>query len=58
MAGPANDITMLLAQLSDGKRDVVDSLMPLVYDELHAMADRQMRGERSSHTLNSTALVH
>jgi RNA polymerase sigma factor (TIGR02999 family) len=52
------DITQLLHQLSDGNANAVDALMPLVYDELHAMADRQMRRERANHTLNSTALVH
>ena len=32
--------------------------MPLVYDELYAMAQRQLRGQRAGHTLNTTALVH
>ena len=52
------DITQLLHQLSDGNANAVDALMPLVYEELHAMADRQMRRERANHTINSTALVH
>jgi RNA polymerase sigma factor (TIGR02999 family) len=30
----------------------------LVYDELHAMARRHMRGERPDHTLQTTALIH
>ena len=58
MNAPDKDITLMLHRLSDGDEDVVGSLMPLVYDELHAMADRQMRRERANHTLNSTALVH
>lgn len=58
MAAPDKDITRLLHQLSDGDDHAVNALMPLVYDELHAMADRQMRRERANHTLNSTALVH
>ncbi|QDU65109.1 ECF-type sigma factor [Engelhardtia mirabilis] len=33
-------------------------LLPLVYDELHGMARRQMGRERSDHTLQATALVH
>jgi len=57
MVTPDN-ITRLLHQLSDGDDNAVNALMPLVYEELHAMADRQMRRERSNHTLNSTALVH
>jgi RNA polymerase sigma factor (TIGR02999 family) len=32
--------------------------MPLVYDELHRLADRYMRREREGHTLQTTALVH
>ncbi|MEO8448897.1 MAG: ECF-type sigma factor [Gemmatimonadota bacterium] len=36
----------------------LDRLMPIVYDELGRIAHRQLRGERSNHTLNTTALVH
>ena len=32
--------------------------MPLVYDELRAIAARYLRGERVNHTLEPTALVH
>ena len=32
--------------------------MPLIYNELRALAKRYMRGERSGHTLQTTALVH
>ena len=32
--------------------------MPLVYNELRRMAGRYMRGERSGHTLQATALVN
>ena len=53
-----DQITLLLGQLSDGKREAVDQLMPLIYEQLQAMAKRQLRGERPDHTLNSTALVH
>jgi RNA polymerase sigma factor (TIGR02999 family) len=35
-----------------------DRLIPLVYNELRAIAHRQLRRERESHTLNTTALVH
>jgi RNA polymerase sigma factor (TIGR02999 family) len=51
-------ITELLGELTGGNRTVVDSLLPLVYDELHEMAGRQLRRERPDHTLNATALVH
>ena len=32
--------------------------MPIVYDELHRIASRLMRTERTGHTLQATALVH
>jgi RNA polymerase sigma factor (TIGR02999 family) len=35
-----------------------DRIVPLVYTELRAIAHRQLRRERESHTLNTTALVH
>jgi len=52
------EITQLLCSLSDGNRQIVDSLLPLVYKELHQIAHVQLRNERSGHTLNATALVH
>ena len=58
MARDREQITALLLQLSTDNRGVVDALMPLVYDALHSMARKQLRGERSGHTLNPTALVH
>jgi hypothetical protein len=36
----------------------VDDLFTLVYAELRRIAGRQLRGERSGHTLCTTALVH
>jgi RNA polymerase sigma factor (TIGR02999 family) len=33
-------------------------MLPQVYDELRALASRQLRNERSWHTLNTTALVN
>lgn len=41
----------------DGPEDA-DVLMPAVYDELKRIASRQLRSERSDHTLSPTALVH
>jgi RNA polymerase sigma factor (TIGR02999 family) len=36
----------------------MDDLFTLVYSELRRIAGRQLRGERSGHTLCTTALVH
>jgi RNA polymerase sigma-70 factor (ECF subfamily) len=35
-----------------------ERLFPLVYDELHAIAERHFRREPTGHTLQPTALVH
>ena len=61
--GPAVDdstgiVTGLLRELRDGRREAFDEVLPLVYDELKAIAARHMRRERDGHTLQPTALVH
>jgi len=53
-----SDITDLLARWRSGERDALDLLMPLVYEELRAVARHYLRLERPDHTLQSTALVH
>ena len=35
-----------------------EKLLPLVYDQLRAIAQRAMAGERPGHTLQATAVVH
>jgi len=51
-------VTHLLQAWSSGDRDALDRLTPIVYDELRRLARRYMRGERSGHTLQTTALVN
>jgi RNA polymerase sigma-70 factor (ECF subfamily) len=53
-----SDATDLLLAWSEGDESAFDKLVPLVYQELHALARRYMRGERSDHTLQATALVN
>ena len=53
-----HDITQLLGEVSEGNKNAVDALMPLVYSGLQQIAQRHLRGERANHTLNTTALVH
>ena len=48
----------MLRELSDGKQEAWDNLLPLVYDELHRQAARFLRKERQGHTLQTTALIH
>ncbi len=59
MSSPSpNDVTQLLVDWSRGNREALDSLLPLVYDELRRLADHYLRRERVDHTLQGTALVH
>lgn len=53
-----SDVTQLLADWRDGDDAALESLTPLVYDELRRMAARRMASERPDHTLQATALVH
>lgn len=51
-------ITVLLQQWRKGDAKVLDELSPLVYQELHRIANHYMRGERKTHTLQPTALIN
>ena len=51
-------VTRLLQRLRDGERHALDELMPMMYVELHRVARAYMRGQRSGHTLQPTALVN
>ena len=55
---PEHDVTGLLLAWRAGDGTAVDRLFPLVYEELHRIAHRQLSRERSDHTLATTALVH
>lgn len=52
------EVTRLLAEAGQGRREAYDQLFPLVYEELKRIARRQMRRERAAHTLLTTGLVH
>src|SRR5690348_10004065 len=54
----AGDISKLLRAWSDGDRSALAQLTPIVYDELHRLARRYMKGERPGHSLQATALVN
>jgi RNA polymerase sigma factor (TIGR02999 family) len=51
-------VTVLLKAAAAGEPGAVDRLLSVVYDELHALAQARMRGERPGHTLQATALVN
>ena len=52
------DFTALLFAWRRGDPNALDQLTAAVYDELRAVASRQMQHERRDHTLQATALVH
>lgn len=52
------EVTALLRAWSDGDQDALQALTPIVYEELHRLARRYMRRERSGHSLQATALVN
>ncbi|MEO8275633.1 MAG: sigma-70 family RNA polymerase sigma factor [Thermoanaerobaculia bacterium] len=54
----APEITRLLERWGAGERNAFEELFPVLYPELKRLAGRQLRGERSGHTLQTTALVH
>lgn len=51
-------ITGLLVDWSNGDPKALDQLMPLVYDELRAMARRNMRRQVPQHSFQTTDLIH
>jgi RNA polymerase sigma-70 factor, ECF subfamily len=51
-------VSGLLRAWSDGDRDALDRLTPIVYDELHRLARHYMKRERPGHSLQTTALVN
>ena len=52
------EVSGLLRAWSEGDRAALDRLTPIVYDELRRLASRYMRGERTDHSLQTTALVN
>lgn len=53
-----NDVSQLLRAWSDGDQSALQRLTPVVYAELRRLAHRYMKGERSGHSLQTTALVN
>lgn len=57
-ASPSHEVTQLLLDWNEGKHDVLEKLMPLVYKELRRLAHLYLHKERAGHTLLTTDLVH
>jgi RNA polymerase sigma factor (TIGR02999 family) len=53
-----NDVSTLLRAWSDGDQGALARLTPIVYEELHRLARRHLKRERTGHSLQTTALVN
>jgi RNA polymerase sigma factor (TIGR02999 family) len=52
------EVTRLLLRARDGETAALEQLVPLVYEDLRRLAQRQLGHEYGERTLNATALVH
>lgn len=55
---PEGEVSVLLQAWSEGDQRALEKLTPIVYGELRRLARHYMQGERSAHTLQTTALVN
>ena len=55
---PTGDLKRILEKASQPGRPVSSELLPLVYDELRALAARRLADEKDPQSLQATALVH
>ncbi|MFT5198070.1 MAG: RNA polymerase sigma-70 factor (ECF subfamily) [Planctomycetota bacterium] len=53
-----HNVTRMLQSAREGEASAFQSLLPVVYSELGALAARLFTSERKDHTLQPTALVH
>jgi RNA polymerase sigma-70 factor, ECF subfamily len=54
----ADETDALFERLATGDSQAARDLLPLLYDELRAIAGRQFQGQPKNHTLQPTALLH
>lgn len=58
MQNPQSHITRLLNDYSDGNKQLLVEILPLVYNELRRISSRYLREEHRNHTFQTTELVH
>ena len=58
MPEETQQFTQLLHEWSGGRKEALDQLMPVIYDELRRLAGKYLYSERRDHTLRATALVN
>jgi RNA polymerase sigma factor (TIGR02999 family) len=56
--GPTHEVTVLLKAWREGDETALETLMPLVHDELRRIARRCLHGERAHHSVQATELVN
>lgn len=54
----SSEVTRLLRLWSQGDREALDQLVPLMYAELRQLAHQRLRREAAHRSLNTTGLVH
>ncbi len=54
----SHNVTQLLNKVSNGDELALDSILPLVYNELRKISSKYLRDEYRHHTLQTTELVH
>ncbi len=58
MGSSTGEITQILGEMNQGDGSATERLLPLVYDELRALAGSYFARQQAGHTLQPTALVH
>ncbi len=58
MSDSNKQVTVLLQDYHNGNVQAIEKLVPIIYDQLKAIAHRFMVKENANHTLNTTGLVH
>jgi RNA polymerase sigma factor (TIGR02999 family) len=53
-----DEVTSILSAVEQGDLRAAERLLPLIYDELRALAARKLAHEKPGQTLQATALVH
>ena len=53
-----SDVTQILSRIEGGDPSAAEQLLPLLYNELRALAAAKVAQEKPGHTLQATALVH
>src|SRR5262245_9400078 len=53
-----SEVTLILSAIEQGDTHAAEELLPIVYGELHRLAEAKLAQEKPGQTLQATALVH